>query len=139
MEITCSPCMIAQIVIAKHDGLAGLPLIQHTCRTNGSTNPPYKLMVFVPGLAQIHLPCEITKRAVDFGWTWGLIPLPFHGQSSQECSDAVFTDPSALAPEQQLGTTPGIYRDEVFRMHEAPQDVQMSGHHTCNIGLLDLA
>ena len=47
--------MIAQKVIAKHNERAGLPLIEHTCRTDGSTPiPSNKIMVFVPGAAQIH-------------------------------------------------------------------------------------
>ena len=75
-------------------------------------------MIFLPGLALIHQLCEIFRRALDFGWT--LIPLPFHPQSSEERSDAAFTDPSVQAPRYQLGMIPEIYRDEAFRMHDAP-------------------
>ena len=47
-----------------------------------------------------------------------------HGQSSEECNEAVFTDPAMLAARHQLGKNPDIYDDEVFRMHEAPPVVQ---------------
>ena len=80
--------MIAQIVITYHNDRAGKPLIDHNCHSDGSVNPSNKIMVFLPGLAQIHQFCEILRRALDFGWTWGLIPLPFHGQSSEECVEA---------------------------------------------------
>ena len=79
-------------------------------------------MIFLPGFAQIRQLCEIFRRAL--GWTWGLIPLPFHGQSLEESSAAVFPDPSALAPRCQLGKNPDIYRDEAFRMHEALREMQ---------------
>ena len=131
--------MIAQIVIVKHNERAGKPLIEHTYRTDGSANLSKKFMIFVPGLAQIHQLCEIFRRALDFGWTWGLISLPFHSQSSEECSDAVFTDPSVLAPRHQLGMNPDIYRDEVFEMYKARKQHKTSGDHTCIFSLSDLA
>ena len=82
--------MIAQIVITYHNDRAGKPLVDHTCHSEGAVNPSNKIMVFLPGLAQIHQFCEILqRRALDFGWTEMLIPLPFHSQSSTECADAM--------------------------------------------------
>ena len=78
--------MIAQLAIAKHNERAGQPLIEHTHKKDGSHNPSNKFMVFVPGVPQIYQLVEILRRALDFAWTWGLIPLPCHGQSSQQCS-----------------------------------------------------
>ena len=66
----------------------GKPLIEETCHCKG-VNESNKIMVFLPGLAQIYQFCEILQRALDLGWTEMLIPLPFHGQSSQEDVDAV--------------------------------------------------
>ena len=53
-------------------------------------------MVFVPGVPQIRQLHEIFRRALDLGWTWGLVPAEFHRQSSQECNDEVFTDPAEV-------------------------------------------
>ena len=118
--------MIAQIVITYHNDHAGKPLIDHTCHSDASDNPSNKIMVFLRGLAQFHQLCEILRRALDFGWTWRLIPLPFHGQSADECTEAVFSDPSllALSGKCPLGKNPGIYDEEVFRDYEAPWQVQ---------------
>ena len=82
-------------------------------------------MVFLPGLAQIHQFCEILQRALDFGWTEMLIPLPFHGQSSTECVEAVFAEPSVLAAtgKYPLGQNPGIYDDDAFKRGEAPHKI----------------
>ena len=82
-------------------------------------------MVFLSGLTQIHQFCEILQRALDFGWTEMLIPLPFHGQSSTECVDTVFAEPSVLAAtgEYPLGQNPGTIRC-AFKESEAPQDMQ---------------
>ena len=77
--------MIAQIMITYHNDRAGKPLVEHTCHNEGSINPSNKIMVFLPGLARIHQFFGIMQRALDFGWTWGLIPLPFRCQSSEEC------------------------------------------------------
>ena len=41
-------------------------------------------MVLVPGVPQIKQLHEIFRRALDMGWTWGLIPLEYHGQSSKQ-------------------------------------------------------
>ena len=60
-------------------------------------NESNKIMVFLPGLAQIFQFCEILQRALDLGWTEMLIPLPFHGQSSNEDVEAVLSDPTVLA------------------------------------------
>ena len=86
--------MTAQIVITYHNDRAGK--LDDTCHSKG-VNPSNKIMVFLPGLAQIHQFCEILQRALDFGWTEMLIPLPFHGQSSTDCVEAVFAEPSVLA------------------------------------------
>ena len=77
--------MIAQVVIGKHNERAGLPLIEHTCRKDGSPNLSNKFMAFVPGVPQIRQLHEIFRHAFDFGWAWGLIPLEFHGQFSRQC------------------------------------------------------
>ena len=63
-------------------------------------------------------------RALDLGWTWELISLQFHGQSSQERNDAAFTDPVTLAKRHRLGKNRDLCRDDSFRMHEAPSEVQ---------------
>ena len=63
--------MIAQIVITYHNDRAGKPLVDDTCHSKG-VNPSNKIMVFLPGLAQIHQFCEILQR-----WTEMLIPIPF--------------------------------------------------------------
>ena len=60
--------MIAQVVIAKR---AGLPLIEHTCRKDGSPNPSNKFMAFVLRVPQIRQLHKIFRRALDFGWTFG--------------------------------------------------------------------
>ena len=65
--------MIAQVVITYHNDRAGEPLVDHTCQSEGAVNPSNKIMVFLPGLAQIHQFCEILQRALDFGWTEMLI------------------------------------------------------------------
>ena len=72
---------IAQIVITYHNERVGRPLIDETCHCKG-VNESNRIMVFLPGLAQIYQLCEILQRALDLGWTEMLIPLPFHGQSS---------------------------------------------------------
>ena len=68
-------------------------------------------MVFLPGLAQINQFCEILQRALDLGWTEMVIPLPFYGQSSTECVEAVFADAAVLASpgKYPLGQNPSIY------------------------------
>ena len=117
--------MTAQIVITYHSDRAGRPLIDDTCHSKG-VNPSNKITVFLPGLAQIHQFCEILQRALDFGWTEMLIPLPFHGQSSTECVEAVFAEPSVLAAtgKYPLGQKPSIYDDDAFKESEAPQEIQ---------------
>ena len=70
---------IAQIVITYHNERVGRPLIDETCRCKG-VNESNKIMVFLPGLAQIYQLCEILQRALDLGWTEMLVPLPFHGK-----------------------------------------------------------
>ena len=47
---------IAQVIIAKHIKRAGLPLVQHTSRKDGTPNPSNKIMVFVgvPQIKQLH-------------------------------------------------------------------------------------
>ena len=74
---------IAQIVITYHNERVGQPLIDETCHCKG-VSESNKIMVFLPGLAQIYQFREILRRALDLGWTEMLIPLPFHGQSSRE-------------------------------------------------------
>ena len=117
---------IAQIVITYHNDRAGRALVDHTCHSKGTANPSNKIMVFLPGLAQIHQFCEILQRALDFGWTEMLVPLLIHGQSSTECVEAMFAEPSALAAtgKYPLGQNPGIYNDDAFKRSEAPQDIQ---------------
>ena len=68
---------MAQIVITYHNERVGKPLIDETCHSKG-VNESNKIMVFLPGLAQIFQLCEILQRALDLGWTEMLIPLPFH-------------------------------------------------------------
>ena len=55
---------------------------------------------------------------------WGLIPLPCHGQSSEEGVNAVFIDPSVLAESYPLGKNPSTYDEDVYKEHEAPWQVQ---------------
>ena len=87
---------MAQIVMTYHNEKAGRPLIEETCHSKG-VNVSNKIMVFLPGLAQIFQFCEILQRALDLGWTEVLIPLPSHGQSSTEDVEAAFADPAVLA------------------------------------------
>ena len=85
-------------------------------------NASSKIMVFLPGLAQIFLLCEILQRALDLGWTEMLIPLPFHGQSSHEDVEAVLSDPSVLA---STGKYPlGQNRSLSYEMFSAPHAFQ---------------
>ena len=72
----------------------------------------------------------ILQRALDFGWTEMLIPLPLHGQSSTACVEAVFAEPSVLAVtgKYPLGHNSGIYDEVAFRECEAPPDMR-SGLH----------
>ena len=90
---------MAQIVITCHNEKVGRPLIDETCHSKG-VNGSNKIMVFLPGLAQILQFCENIQRAIDLGWTEMLIPLPFHGQSSPEDVEAVFSDPAVLASRE---------------------------------------
>ena len=55
-----------------------------------------------------------------------LIPLPFHGQSSTECVDAVFAEPSVLAATGKYtsGQNSSIYDPAALKESEAPQGVQ---------------
>ena len=116
--------MMAQIMISKHNERARRPLIDHIWHRDGFVNPSNKITVFLSGVAEIHQLCEIFRRALDFGWTWGFIPLLFHGQSSEECVETVFADPTVLAEKYLLGKNPDIYDKENKRMHEAPLQVQ---------------
>ena len=100
----------AQIVITYHNERVGRPLIDETCHCKG-VNESNKIMVLLPGLAQIYQLCEILQRALDLGWTEMLIPLPFHGQNSREDVEAVLSDPSLLAstgkyPQNQGSLSP---------------------------------
>ena len=98
---------MAQIVITFHNERVGRPLVDETCQSSG-VNESNKLMVFLPGLAQIYKFCEILQRAIDLGWIEMLIPLPLHGQSPPEDVNAVFADPSVLAATNRypLGQNP---------------------------------
>ena len=61
---------------------------------------------------------EVVQRALDFGWTEMLTyTVAFHGQSSTECVEAVFAEPSVLAAtgKYPLGQSPGIYNDDAFK------------------------
>ena len=55
-----------------------------------------------------------------------LIPLPFHGQSSTECVDAVFAEPSVIAAtgKYPLGQNSSIYDPAAFKESKAPQGLQ---------------
>ena len=118
----------AQIAIAitYHIDRAGQPLVEEeTCHSKG-VNSSNKIMVFLPGLAQIFQFCEILQRALDLGWTEMLILLPFHGQSSTECVEAVFADPAVLAPcgKCPLGQNASIYDPIAFQKNVAPSGFQ---------------
>ena len=63
---------MAQIVITYHNEPVGKPLIDETCHSQG-VSESNKIMVFLPGLAQIFQFCEILQRALDLGWTEMLI------------------------------------------------------------------
>ena len=67
----------------------------------------------------------------------GLIPLPFHGQCSQECVDAVFADPAVLAETYPLGKNPNIYDEDEYKAHEAMAGAK-SGLLSMNIAMCDL-
>ena len=112
---------IAQIVITYHNDRAGQPLIEETCHSKAN-----KIVAFLPGLAQIFQFCEIIQRALDLGWTEMLIPLPFHGQSSTECVEAVFADPAVLASTGKcpLEQNPRIYDHTAFQNNSAPVGFQ---------------
>ena len=112
---------IAQIVITYHNERVGRPLIEETCHCKG-VNESNKIMVFLPGLAQIYQLCEILQRALDLGWTEMLIPLPFHGQSSREDVEAVLSDPSLLAStgKYPLGQNKSLFAPESFETFSAP-------------------
>ena len=101
---------MAQIVITYHNEKVGRPLINETCHSKG-VNVSNKFMVFLLGLAQIFQLCEILQRAIDLGWTEMVIPLPFHGQSSTEDVEAVFSDPAVLASTRKypLGQNPSLF------------------------------
>ena len=51
-----------------------------------------------------------------------LIPLPFHGQSSTECVEAVFSEPAVLAStgKYPLGQNSSIYDPDAFQKYAAP-------------------
>ena len=117
---------IAQIVITYHNERVGQPLIEETCHCKG-VNESNKIMVFIPGLAQIYQFCEILQRALDLGWTEMLIPLPFHGQSSREDVDAVLSDPSLLASSGRypLGQNRALFAPESFDEFSAPPAFQV--------------
>ena len=55
-----------------------------------------------------------------------LIPLPFYGQSSTECVEAVFAEPAVLAATERypLGQNPSIYDPVAFQEFEAPMGIQ---------------
>ena len=99
--------------------------MDETCHSKGA-NQSNKIMVFLPGLAQIYQFCEILQRALDLGWTEMLIPLPFYGQSSTECVEAVFADPAVLASigKGPLGQNSSIYDPVAFQKFSAPPDIQ---------------
>ena len=48
------------------------------------------------------------------GWTWGLISLEFHGQSSRQADAMVFSNPVDIAPKFNLGTNPSMYGTNAF-------------------------
>ena len=112
---------MAQIVITYHNEKVGRPLLDETCHSKG-VNVSNKIMVFLPGLAQIFQFCEIIQRAIDLGWTEMLIPLPFHGQSSPEDVEAVFSDPAVLAStgKYPLGQNQSLFAPESFQKFSAP-------------------
>ena len=98
-------------------------------------------MVFLAGLAQIFQFCEILQRALDLGWTEMLIPLPFHGQSSTEDVEAVFSDPAVLAStgKYPLGQNSTMFAPESFQKFAAPPHSRRSGLRTVNQGSPDRA
>ena len=100
-------------------------LIDETCHSQG-VNVSNKIMVFLPGLAQIFQFCEILQRAFDLGWTEMLIPLPFHGQSSTEDVEAVFSAPAGLAStgKYPMGQNPNMFAPESFQKFAAPPAFQ---------------
>ena len=75
---------VAHVITARHHERAGLPLVDHASRSEKGGNPSNKFMVFVPGVPLVKQLHEILHRALDVGWTWGLISLEFHGQSSKK-------------------------------------------------------
>ena len=67
---------------------------------------------------------EMLQRALFLGRTWRLSPLEFHGQSSKQSNDEVFTDPAELAPSRRLGVNPRIFEPLAFAQHSAPMEAQ---------------
>ena len=61
LNMNCSDCDYTTTMKEQ-----GKPLVDDTCHSKG-VNPSNKIMVFLPGLAQIHQFCEILQRALDFG------------------------------------------------------------------------
>ena len=116
---------MAQIVITYHNERVGRPLIDETCHSKG-VNASNKIMVLLPGLAQIFQFCEILQRALDLGWTEIMIPLPLHGQSPHEDVEAVLSDPSVLAStgKYPLGQNQSLFAPESFEMFSAPNAFQ---------------
>ena len=55
-----------------------------------------------------------------------LIPLPFHGQSSTECVEGVFADPTVLATTGRypLGQNSSMYDPVAIKEIEAPPGIQ---------------
>ena len=126
---------IAQIVITYHNERVGRPLIDETCHCKG-VNESNKIMVFLPGLAQIYHLCEILQRALELGWTEMLIPLPFHGQRSREDVEAVLSDPSLLAStgKYPLGQNKSLFlalsplRNSLHLLHSKSYGLHIGNH-----------
>ena len=131
---------MAQIVITYHNERVGKPLIAETCHSKGM-NESNKIMVFLPGLAQIFQFCEILQRALDLGWTEMLIPLPFHGQSSHEDVEAVLSDPTVLASTGRypLGRNKSLFAPEPLKCSLLLMLFRSYGLHIENQDSLDRA
>ena len=112
---------IAQIVITYHNERVGRPLVDETCHCKG-VSEPNKIMVFLPGLAQIYQLCEILQRALDLGWTEMLIPLPLHGQSSR--ADVEAASLLASTGKYPLGQNQSLFAPESFATSSAPLKFQ---------------
>ena len=64
-------------------------------------------------------------RTMELGYTWGLIPLVFHGQNSKEDQDLVVADLCNIASCHNLGPDRTIYLDRDFGSRQGSEGLQL--------------